>query len=267
MGGWERGAMHRNDLFNHIEANLTFCIFQQVNDVFHAGGRDVAFIEVGANDGVIASKLFPFVARQGWRGLSIEPVPRAFGQLAANYAPHPQVTTLNMAVTDASGALPFYQVASEAPEWCSMLSSFDRQTIAKHANMVPDIERHIQQIEVESAPLSTLCRDHALADLDVLVVDAESHDDIVINTLDFDFYRPSVINFEHRHMSVERLHALDRKLVSLGYTRAILWADTAYLRGALLEDESIQHILRALPTLIPAYDREWGNGNWFDHNG
>ena len=259
--------MHRNDLFNHIEANLSFCICQQLNDLVHAGGRDVAFIEVGANDGVTANKLFPFVAHQGWTGLSIEPVPDAFARLSAHYAPHSQVTTLNMAVSDTSGTLPFYQVANQAPEWCSMLSSFDRDTIVKHASIVPDIERHIEQIAVASAPLSALCRDHALAELDVLVVDAESHDDVVVNTVDFDTYRPSVIMFEHRHMPADRLYALDKKLVALGYTRAILWSDTAYLRGALLEDESIQHILRALPALIPAHDPQWGNGNWFDHQG
>lgn len=258
--------MHRNDLFNHVEANLTFCIFQQLNDLVHARGRDVVFIEVGANDGVTANKLWPFVAHQGWTGLSIEPVPHVFAQLAANYAPHPQVTVLNMAVSDTSGVLPFYQVENEAAGSYSMLSSFDRPTIAKHANVFPDIERHIRQIEVQTAPLAALCQDHALAELDVLVVDAESHDDIIINTLDFDRYRPAVINFEHRHLPGERLRALDLKLVSLGYTRAILWADTAYLHGDLLRDESIQQIVRALPTLMPAYDREWGNGYWFDHH-
>ena len=83
---------------------------------------------------------------------TIEPVPDAFARLSAHYAPHSQVTTLNMAVSDTSGTLPFYQVANQAPEWCSMLSSFDRDTIVKHAGIVPDIESHIEQIAVASAP-------------------------------------------------------------------------------------------------------------------
>ena len=45
-----------------------------------------------------------------------------------------------------------------------------------------------------------------------------------------------------------------------------MWMDTMYLQGEILEDDCIQHLLRTLPSFIPDYDREYGNGYWLSES-
>ena len=257
--------MHRNSFFNLVEESFASCILMQVNDLVKSTGRTPFFIEVGANDGTSSSKTYPFIAQHEWHGLSIEPVPQAYEKLRASFVSFQNVKTLNLAVSPEVGILPFYQVVDPDNPWQTMLSSFDRSIITKQTNLIPDIERHIQKIDVASKPLSSVCSDNGVSDLDVLIIDAEGYDDKIVYTLEFDRYAPLLINFEHKHLPVDRIRAVDRFLLSKGYQRLILWADTAYLRGDLLKDESIQQCMRGLPNLIPAYDPEWGNGYWLDY--
>jgi hypothetical protein len=107
-----------------------------------------------------------------------------------------------------------------------------------------------------------MCRNNGINGLDVLVVDAEAYDDVVVKSLDMSVYAPELIIFEHKLLPLDRLHNLDRVLISRGYERMIIWTDTAYVRAELLQDECLQHIQKALSSLIPAYDLTWGGGNW-----
>ncbi|MGI8984553.1 MAG: FkbM family methyltransferase, partial [Acidimicrobiales bacterium] len=53
------------------------------NEVFR-GQRGGVFVDVGANDGVSFSNTLLLERERGWRGLCIEPHPRAFEQLVRN---------------------------------------------------------------------------------------------------------------------------------------------------------------------------------------
>jgi hypothetical protein len=107
-----------------------------------------------------------------------------------------------------------------------------------------------------------VCQANNIQELDILVIDAEAYDDVVVKSLDINTYTPELIIFEHKLLPLDRLHALDRMLISKGYERMIVWTDTAYVRGELLRDECLQHVQKALPSLMPSYDWTWGGGNW-----
>src|SRR3954468_10330611 len=52
---------------------------------------DVAFLQIGANDGVTGDPIRAFVTRYGWHGVCLEPQPEAFARLQATYRDQPQV--------------------------------------------------------------------------------------------------------------------------------------------------------------------------------
>lgn len=256
--------MHRNSFYNILEDSIFSCILMQANDLVAQSGRPVTYVEVGANDGVNSSKVFPFVQHHGWNGLAIEPLPRVFESLKTHYVSYPNVKPLNLAVSQQQGKLPFFEVSDPDHPWQTMLSSFDRDVIAKQTALNPRIEEFIKEIAVEAKPLRAICEEYDLANLDVLIVDAEGFDDQVVYSLDFNKYRPLIVNVEHKHLQASKMKQLDRFLLSQGYSRMVLWADTAYVGGGLLQDESVQRCIRSMPVFMPAYDSSWGNGYWVD---
>lgn len=63
-----------------------------------------SFIDVGANDGVLFSNTFKF-AKEGARGLCIEPSSKAFKKLCLNHLFHPKVKCLKAAVSNSTDIL------------------------------------------------------------------------------------------------------------------------------------------------------------------
>ena len=261
--------MHRNSFFNKLEEGVLAALFQQVTDHLYGRGRRPVFVEVGANDGVNSSKTIEFVRHHEWRGLEVEPVPTVYAKLKENLAPYDRVVAVNKAISDQCGVVPFYQVIGKADRegdvWLPMLSSFDRDVILKQRVSWPDIEDYIVQIEVEAATLPDLCNEHGIDRLDVLITDAEGYDDRIVRTLDFDRYRPLMINIEHVHIPPNRLRELDAILMAQGYQRCIMWMDTAWFAGDILEDECVQRMIRSMPAFMPDYDMLYGNGYWLSH--
>lgn len=260
--------MHRNSFYNRIEEGILPALLQQVTDHLHAQGRRPTFVEVGANDGVSSSKTIDFISHHEWNGLCVEPVPAVYDKLERNLAPFaPRVRTVNKAIGASSGTLPFFEVvgtdggANDAV-WLPMLSSFDKEVILKQRALFPDIEKHIRQIDVETSTIAGLCDDYDLDQLDILITDAEGFDDTIVGSIDFSRLNPLMINIEHIHITPQRLKSLDDHLSARGYQRCIMWMDTAWFRGSLLQDECIQRMIRTMPTFIPSYDREFGNGYW-----
>ncbi len=262
--------MHRNSFFNKIEEAVLPALFNQLTDhMYGRGERRPTFVEVGANDGVSSSKTIDFIRHHEWAGLLVEPVPTVFAELARNVAPYERVQAVNAAVGDRSGTLPFYQVIGKENRsgdvWLPMLSSFDRDVILKQKVSWPDIEDHIEMINVESLTMSDLCERYGVDQFDVLITDAEGYDDKIVGSVDFDCHRPMMINIEHIHIPPDRLRELDAKLMRYGYQRCIMWMDTAWFAGDILTDECVQHMMRTLPTLMPSYDLLFGNGYWLSH--
>lgn len=262
--------MHRNSFYNKIEEAIIPALFQQLTDhLYGRGGKRPTFIEVGANDGVSSSKTIDFIRYHEWTGLLIEPVPSVFTELKKNMEEYERVEVVNAAVAERSGQLPFYQVIGKSDRagdvWLPMLSSFDRDVILKQAVSWPDIEDHIEQIDVRALTIKDLCDEHKIEDFDVLITDAEGYDDVIVKTVDFTRHRPMVIHIEHIHIPPARLRELDYMLMAQGYQRCIMWMDTAWFAGDILTDECVQRMIRSMPTLMPDYDTMYGNGYWISH--
>ena len=79
-------------------------------------GRNVFFLQVGANDGLLDDPIHYFVRSYGWRGILLEPVPGIFKRLKENYRTAKGLTFLNAALSQVDGRAAFYRLEATNTE-------------------------------------------------------------------------------------------------------------------------------------------------------
>jgi FkbM family methyltransferase len=184
-------------------------------------GRDVTFVQIGANDGLRNDPVREFVVRDRWRGILVEPLPNAFRLLKKNYAylSDRRLTFVNAAISAKDGQLIFYTLSdeylqslnSEVALDCMRKSSFDRRHVERFiAGKHPDAA--IVGLPVPCLTFSNLLDTYGryLGVIDLVVIDAEGHEPEIFAAMDFTIYRPSVIFFESSNLGERSDQILNR---------------------------------------------------------
>jgi FkbM family methyltransferase len=172
----------------------------------------VTFVQVGANDGINADHIHPFVKSGAWTGVLVEPAPVPYARLRENYRGVDGLHFAPVAISLSDEKLPFYFVEGD-----DGLSSFSLDTILSHAPKYDDLRGMIRTLEVETRTLDAVCDEYGISNPAVVAVDTEGTDDIVLQSLSIEARKPSVILFEHCHLSAERSAKLRDRLVGAGY--------------------------------------------------
>jgi FkbM family methyltransferase len=198
---------------------------------------EVFFIQVGSNDAMLGDPLRPFLLQYDWSGLMIEPVPYVFERLRRNYWHKPKLIQENVAIGPQDGWARFYCVAEAGPheplpKIYDQLGSFSKAHILKHAKYIPTLERRIVELTVPTMTFESLCRKHGVSRIDLLHVDAEGYDYELLKLVDFAAHRPTVLLYEHRHLSDADRVACRAKLEADGYALIEHGADTLGLHHA-----------------------------------
>lgn len=168
------------------------------------------FVQIGAFDGRSNDPIFPLVRQFGIRGIVVEPQAAACEMLRNNYQDYPQVIIENAAIDAVDAHRNFYTRAGAT----SQLASFDRNHLLK--NKVPAAE--IVEQRVQCISLTSLLRKHQVGHLDLLQIDAEGADYQIIKSIDFSIVQPSLIRFEHEHLTAAECDECIAALHDLGYT-------------------------------------------------
>jgi FkbM family methyltransferase len=157
-------------------------------------------VQIGANDGVRFDDLYRTVTNGPFRGIVVEPLPDVFERLQANYAGHPQIVPINVAIHAHERALALYRVNPQAlprySGWADGIASFDREHLIRHGIAASDIVA----VEVQCEPLMALLRRTDMLDAHLLQIDTEGYDAAVVAMIDFDVVRPQLIKFEHKNV-------------------------------------------------------------------
>jgi FkbM family methyltransferase len=193
---------------------------------------DFYFVQIGAFDGRLFDPLFDWVRAHGWRGLLVEPQPRYFAELVENYRGVEGLEFRRVAVGARNETRPFYTVAegAEVPPGTGMLASFDRETLLSHRQFIPGLEALIRSEEIECVALNDLLAEVDAEHIDLLQIDVEGYDHELIRILDIERFAPSIVHFEHRHLSSDQHEASIARLVDHGYRVCLERHDTlAYL--------------------------------------
>jgi FkbM family methyltransferase len=204
------------------------------------GAAPLTFIQVGGYDGVSDDPIHTFITRYRWRGVICEPQPTAFQMLQRSYQDHPQVHLENVAVGPERGSQTLYYVernVRDLPGWAYQLSSFSAEHISKHLKRgipdIKDIDELIRSMTVECVPLQDLIVKHGLTAVDLLQIDTEGYDFEILKSIDFSVLRPTVIRYEHLHLSRADKAESARLLIMQNYQLVSQRTDTI----AFLPDE------------------------------
>ena len=195
-------------LFRHPQWNVQDLLTLAVAYTLRAR-PGLTFLQIGAFDGLTNDPILPLVRAYGLRGIVVEPQTGAWEALRARYADYPQVLVVNAAVADANGTRDFYTAAGGSIEQ----ASFYRSHLLKHK--VP-ADQIVSQ-KVRCVTIASLLEEHRLDGLGLLQVDAEGYDYEIIRTIDFERIKPSIIRFEHAHLTDRECNECVELLASHGY--------------------------------------------------
>ena len=99
-----------------------------------------------------------------------------------------------------------------------------------HRKHIPDIEKRIIQETVHCISLDNLLVEQNVPQIDLLQIDAEGYDYEIIKMIDFQKIKPSIIRYEHKHLSKQDFDACLEYLIQNSYRILNEGSDiTAYL--------------------------------------
>lgn len=223
-------------LLRHPEAELRmefdYLLAERV-----AQTNDFFFVQIGAFDGRRYDPLFAWVQAYRWRGLLIEPQPRYFSELVENYRGVDGLEFRRIAVGVRNETRPFYTVADQlgVSRDAGMLASFDRETLLSHRRFVPELDSLLRSEEIECVALNDLLSEVETDHIDLLQIDVEGYDHELVRVLDFERFSPSIVRFEHIHLTPAQHEASIDRLIAHGYRVCLEEHDTLAYRVAELE--------------------------------
>lgn len=179
---------------------------------------EFTFIQIGAFDGVECDPLYKYLQKYNWKGIMLEPQPIPFGKLKKQYENRVNLSILNAALSDRRGKTILYVLeGNDIPEWSKSMASFSKQNILKHEYLIPDLEKYIKEIEIDTITFDTLFADNSIDKLDLLQIDTEGFDAEILKMFPFHRLKPHIIHFESKHIPKPGLEQLLDNLIGYGY--------------------------------------------------
>jgi len=206
---------------------------------FYLGTQDLAhfvFIQIGANDGVSNDPIHDFAVKLELTGLIVEPLPACFDVLRKNYQGFENLSFENAAISTADGQAQLFKIRKDLDflQKVNQAASFNREHtikllrtyITKQAEK--DVRRNFARLKlsfedcieaetVQALTFRSLLKKHNLTHYDFLQIDTEGFDFEVIKASDLATYRPTLINYEHEHLTMSDRVASWDYLRNLGY--------------------------------------------------
>ena len=150
------------------------------------------YVDVGAHHPLRFSNTH-LLYRRGWTGVNIDATP---GSMRAFHRFRPGDVNLEVGVAREPGDRELYIFDEPA------LNTFDA---ARARSLARPPYKIVSVRKVRCVPLAAILREHAIAALDLLTIDAEGYDYEVLQTLDWDATRPYVVLLEQHAIGVAAL--------------------------------------------------------------
>ncbi len=200
---------------------------------------DFQFIQVGANDGLLQDPLHEWIIKFDLSGILIEPQPEMCDTLRHLYSDRPSISVVNAAIADTNGHRSLFRVppALKSADWMKGAASFDRAHLEKHLVSHPEFFASIEEVRVPTITPSTLFADKGIAKIDALIVDVEGFDYEILKLFDVAVSRPSVIQYEHRHLSHRDWEDSIQLLITAGYLVSYNFEDTLACHTSLFPEQ------------------------------
>jgi hypothetical protein len=205
------------------------------------------FVDIGANDGMVADPICPFIRPYGARGIFVEPVPYVFERLQANYADVPGIVFENVAVAPTPRSFHYIERGSGGLEYViNQIGSLDRDRVLDAINnlrviadlcpptpplppghpggephqgtRIPDdLESFVRELDVECVTFDELLTRNSVEHVDFLNLDTEGLDYEICCSIDFDRHRPTVMVIETAEFPDGGLEFFEAEILPRGY--------------------------------------------------
>ena len=175
------------------------------------------FVEVGCIDGRRFSNTLTFEER-GWRGMCIEPHGDYIDLLKTN-RPRSIICHCAAGATDLKNVT-FYANARGS------LSTLDKTKESEFRSKYHQYFSGFEEQTIEQRSLDSLIHEHKIEYIDILSIDVEGSEYQVIQGLDFQVLKPSVIVVEVANETEEK--KLDRILLKHEYSKSIKLANNLF---------------------------------------
>jgi FkbM family methyltransferase len=140
--------------------------------------------------------------------------------LPARYRDRPNISVERAAISTRDGEAALFrlrEIPGETPQWFNQLATLDRAVLLKHREAIPNIDSLIVEERTPTVRLETLCKRQKVTRVDFLVIDTEGHDYEILRDFDFAYLQPTLLMFEHQHLSAHDKAAAYALLRSKGY--------------------------------------------------
>ena len=190
-----------------------------VNDLYEKK-QNLSFVQIGTMDGITNDNMYSHIINKKMRGVLVEPIPYWFNKLKETYKNINYVSFENAAVSLSNGETNMFYVNPEKvkneklPDWYNGHSSI----LYQHApGNLWGIKGSSTQIKVNSINLDTLTKKHNIEDIDIYFSDCEGYDLDIIKQLDFNKFKPSIINIESNKLNHEDIKWFEETLKRNNY--------------------------------------------------
>ncbi|MCH2156751.1 MAG: FkbM family methyltransferase [Opitutales bacterium] len=204
------------------EANVVDLVLVEITNK-----RDFRFVQIGANDGIHADHLAPFLSRNDFIGWMIEPNPLAYRQLEINRGDDSRFRIHKVGISDSPGILSLYFHDDDLG-----MASFDLSHVRKH--LPPHQHPEIVSTTVPLVTFSEFVGQQSIHRLNLLLIDTEGYDGKILKSIDFSETEVDVIIFEQCHLDPKDRDETFEHLRSSGYILAYCKEDVVAIQRSLM---------------------------------
>ncbi|MEM7103593.1 MAG: FkbM family methyltransferase [Bacteroidota bacterium] len=174
---------------------------------------------IGAHEGQTSDPLFYYIFNQGWKGIMVEPQPDLFKKLIRKFKGVSGLEFENVAISKTDGKQKFHILTGppeQTPEWVNQLASLNPSIPAALLDDHPHLR--LESYEVACKTIKSLMAPYKNEDFNLLIIDAEGYDGIILKSIEFETFQPSLIVFEHCHLASTELSDVSAHLEKNNYT-------------------------------------------------
>lgn len=192
--------------------------------------HNVTLVEIGAFDGISNDPVADALELHRWLGILVEPQRTPFQALQRRCEGNSKLLAYNVAIADQDGSRTLYRIepAPDLPSWTQQIASFDKAHVLKAEKHLPKgvkVEPLIIEESVECWTFDTLLEQAGIEQVDVLQLDAEGYDLELLRLFDIPSRLPSIVNYEHVHLSRAERNAAADLLIANGYRLAMSYSN------------------------------------------
>lgn len=189
----------------------------------------VDLVSIGSNNGEenepVTSLLASIPENRIGKVIFVEPQIELLLQLRKKWSHLPNTVFVERVISEKNGKVMLFGVRENSlkffPGIGSSHSSIRKEVLLKHmksvSNFAQELDSHISQTLVNSSTINHLLCEVGVTKPFLLQMDTEGEDGNILRNLDFSIYKPSVINFEHSHLTERDRINIYKLLVKNGY--------------------------------------------------